>query len=95
MLLTGAPAERICATAAPALEEADQDELRGTFETALSTLILAEGLDDAAGCSTVSPSCGPCGWCDAGGVIGDAARLLGAAPRWRLNASCTFATAST
>ena len=48
MLLTGAPAERVCATAAAALEEADEDDLRGTFETALSTLILAEGLVDAA-----------------------------------------------
>ncbi len=48
MLMTGQPAEHVRAAARDALHDAGEDDSRGTFEVALSALILAEGFDEAS-----------------------------------------------
>jgi DNA-binding CsgD family transcriptional regulator len=47
-LMTGQPAEHVRAAARDALHDAGEDDSRGTFEVALSALILAEGFDEAS-----------------------------------------------
>ena len=48
MLVTGQPAEPIHAVSAPPCDDAGEEDGRGTFEVALSVLILTEGFDEAS-----------------------------------------------